>query len=107
MAKLSDSQIHAFANSELQSATAWYSSELSHDRAKAMEYYLGEPYGDEKDGRSQVRTREVLDTIEWILPSLLRIFAEQTNAAEFVPIGPEDQNLAEQETDTVSHVYWA
>jgi hypothetical protein len=83
-----------------------HSADLSEERARAMDYYLGEKLGNEVEGRSQVRTREVLDTVEWVLPSLIRIFADAENICAFEPIGPEDEEAAKQETDAVEHVFW-
>jgi hypothetical protein len=106
MAKLKDRQIVAICEAELDAAGNFSSAELSEHRADALEYYHGEPYGDEKEGRSQIRTREVLDTIEWVMPSLMRIFADRENIVTFDPFGPEDEAAAQQESDMVSHVYW-
>lgn len=78
--------------------------ELSQDRAKAIDYYFGRPYGNEVDGRSQVVTREVMDTIEWIKPSLLRVFTGGDEVCRFEPVGPEDEEAAKQETDYINHV---
>lgn len=77
---------------------------LDDDRAQAMDYYLGRPYGNEVEGRSQVVTRDVLETVEWILPSLMRIFTGGDKVVEFEPVGPEDEAGAKQETDVLNHV---
>jgi hypothetical protein len=104
--RLSDREVVAICEAEIESSSGFYQGELATQRADAMDHYLGEPYGDEIDGRSQIRTREVLDTIEWILPSLLRIYTDVDNAVEFDPVGPEDVEMAEQETDRVNFAYW-
>lgn len=103
--KLTDSQIQAICEQEI-SAASNSGGELANERATALDYYLGEPYGDEKDGRSQIVTREVLETVEWIVPSLVRIFCDAENLVVFEPVGPEDEPQAEQESDVVSYVYW-
>ena len=103
---LTDNQIVSICRSEIDSASGYASSELSRERSEAMDYYLGEPYGDEVEGRSSVRTREVLETVEWVLPSLLRIFTDAENCVAFDPVGPEDVEQAKTETDTVSHVFF-
>ena len=41
---------------------------LADDRSKALDYYLGRPMGNEVEGRSQVVSRDVWDTVEWIKP---------------------------------------
>lgn len=80
------------------------SDPISQDRATAIAYYLGEPFGNEIEGRSQVVSRDVYDTVEWILPSLLRIFAGGDQVVEFQPEGPEDLQGAQQESDYVDYV---
>lgn len=104
--KLTDSQILARAQMEVTSTIGRWGSEISNERAAALDYYLGEQYGDEVDGRSQVVTREVMETVEWILPSLVRIFCDADNMVVFDPVGPEDEEQADQETDVVNYVYW-
>lgn len=78
--------------------------ELASIRARSIEDYLGEPYGDEVEGQSQVVSRDVFDTIESIKPSLLRIFTGGERVCKFDPIGPEDEKQADQETDYINHV---
>ena len=72
------------------------------DRREALSYYLGEPFGDEVAGRSQIVSREVADTIEWIKPSLMRIFASGEEVVKFDPRGPEDVEQAEQESEILN-----
>ena len=52
-----------------------YDDAISTQREKAMEYYYGLPFGNEVEGRSQFVSSDVADTIEWIMPSLMRVFA--------------------------------
>src|SRR5690606_15341806 len=78
--------------------------ELSAIRARSIEDYLGEKYGDEVEGQSQVVSRDVFDTIETIKPSLLRIFTGGDRVCKFEPVGPEDEEQAEQETDYINYV---
>jgi hypothetical protein len=77
--------------------------ELSSIRQESLNAYLGEKTGDERDGRSQYVTMEVLEAIEWALPSLLRTFTAGDKIVTFDPVGPEDEAQAEQETDIVNH----
>lgn len=77
---------------------------LSEDRTKALDYYLGNPMGNEVDGRSQVVSRDVWDTVEWIKPQLADIFCGGDEVVNFTPRGPEDVQGAEQETDFVNYV---
>lgn len=88
-------------------ATAYSSDEsgtLSEIRARSIDDYLGQPYGDEVEGQSQVVSRDVYDIVETVKPSLLRIFAGGDQVCAFDPIGPDDEAQAEQETDYINHI---
>ena len=103
---LSDNEIRALCDQQITTASGWYSGELADERADALDLYLGEPLGDEVEGRSSVRTREVLDTIESIMPGLMRIFADAENIVTFDPVSAEDEEAAQQESDVTKHVFW-
>ena len=72
---------------------------LADDRIKSLEYYLGDPLGNEVQGQSQVISRDVWDTIEWIKPQIADIFCSGEDVINFSPRGPEDVKAAEQETE--------
>lgn len=78
--------------------------ELNQERAKAIDYYLARPFGNEIEGRSQVISQDVKDTIEWQKPSIIRIFTSGDNVVKFDPTGPEDEQAAEQESDYVNYI---
>jgi hypothetical protein len=102
--KLSDSEVLYRIEQEEQIAYGINDSALSDDRAQAIDYYLGENFGNEVEGRSQVIAMDVQDTIESALPQLLKVFVSGDKVVEFSPKGPEDQEAAEQETDYINHV---
>lgn len=80
------------------------SGSVTNEREEALDHYLGNPYGNEQDGRSQVVMRDVMDTIEWIKPALMKIFASADEVCSFNPVGEEDVKQAEQETDYINHL---
>src|SRR5512137_1689504 len=77
---------------------------LSEDRQDALDRYLGKPYGDQVEGRSQIVMGDVADTVEWIKPSLLKIFCAGEEVVKFDATGPEDEPAAEAETAFCNHV---
>lgn len=89
---------------EHQERLASGSGTLAEERTDALDRYYGRPYGDEMEGRSSVVMRDVADTIEWIKPSLMKVFCSGDEVVRFDPVGPEDEQQAEQETDYVNHV---
>jgi len=99
MAKMDDIEFQSVVRNEIEQALGHYDTEYSQDRIDAMDYYLGEPFGNEQPDRSQVVSTEVSDTIEHIMPSLMRIFTQSDDYVRFVPTGPEDVAIAEQASD--------
>ncbi len=82
-----------------------YDGEISKQREKAIDYYYALPFGNEVEGRSQYVDSTVQDTIEWIKPSLMRVFASGDEMVKFSPHGPEDVAAAAQATDYVNYVF--
>lgn len=106
-AKLDDEELKAIVDIELAEAMGGeVDGELSEERSRSMDRYLGEPIGTEMEGRSQVHTRDVMEVIEWILPSLVRIFANADTSLEIEPVGPEDEPKAKQEMDYLNHLFY-
>lgn len=75
-------------------------------RSDLFDRYLGEPYGDEIDGRSKFISTDASDAVEGFLPDILDPFTSSENIIEFDPVGSEDEDAAKQETDVVSHIFW-
>ena len=80
------------------------SGDLSTERALALRAFAGENIEPAPEGRSQVTDWTVFETIQWILPSLTRIFANGDNIVEFAPFGPEDEEAAEQESEYLNYL---
>lgn len=87
-----------------QESYGFASGELAAQRAYAIERYLALPYGDEVDGRSQVVDTGLRDTIEWVMPQVLRVFLSGDEVVKFSPNSFEDEHAAKQETEYVNHV---
>lgn len=96
---MDDIEFQGIVRNEIEQALGHYDTEYSQDRIDAMDYYLGEPFGNEQPDRSQVVSTEVSDTIEHIMPSLMRIFTQSEEYVRFAPHGPEDVAVAEQASD--------
>jgi len=102
--KITEEELLSRIQGEITDALG-YSDVISEQRAKSMDYYYGLPFGNEVDGRSQYVDSSVMDTIEWIKPSLMRVFASGEEMVRFNPIGPEDVHAAEQATDYVNYIF--
>jgi hypothetical protein len=102
--KFTDEELLSQIDNEENIAYGINDSQLSAERAEAIQYYLGEPFGNEQEGRSQVVSYDVQDTIESALPQLLKVFVSGDEVVRFDPKNPEDVQAAEQETDYINHV---
>ena len=102
--KFTDEEILQKIDNEEQIAYGINDSALSAERAEAINYYLGEPFGNEQEGRSQVVSFDVQDTVESALPQLLKVFVSGDEVVKFEPKNPEDVAAADQETDYVNHI---
>lgn len=73
-APMSDDELLRILKEEETNASSFYNSEMAKDQAGAMDRYHARPYGDEVAGRSSVVTHDLEDTINWIMPDLMRVF---------------------------------
>jgi len=101
---MTESEIAALAGQEIVSAVGYLDGTIARERAQALKYYRGDKFGNEVDGRSKVVSRDLMETVEWIMPSLMRVFVSGDTIVRFQPDGPEDEDVAEQKTDYVNHV---
>jgi hypothetical protein len=102
---MDDTELEALVGGELTDAVSFIDAELSPVRARAIQYYRGEPFGNEEEGRSQVVSTDVRDTINGIMPSLMRVFFGSRSVVQFIPRSVEDIPVAEQATDYVNYIF--
>lgn len=102
---LTDDEVLAIVDAEIRDALLDDSSEIAANRARAIDYYHGRPFGNEVEGRSSVVLTDVADTIEWIMPSLMRMFTGGDTVAEYEPQSEEDVEAAKQATEALNIVF--
>ena len=102
---ITEEELVARIRGEITDSLGYMGDTISTQREMAMKYYYGLPFGNEVDGRSQYVDSTVQDTIEWIKPSLMRVFASGDEMVKFTPHGPEDVKMAEQASDYVNYVF--
>lgn len=89
---LTDKEIISIISNQLK-----FSNQIS-NLVESLDYYLGNPRGDEVEGRSQVVSQDVGDVIEWILPQIMKNLLQTGEVVTFDPVGPEDEEQAELES---------
>lgn len=97
--------VFAHVDHWIQDSLSYNMSELSEQRAQALKYYFGESLGNEVKGKSQVVTRDVQETVDWIMPSLMKVFFSGGQVVKFNPSTIEDVPAADQETEYVNYLF--
>ena len=104
MDEMDDVQLGSIVSGEITDALNHFDSEYTQDRLRALDFYLGEPLGNEVEGRSAVVATELADTVEAIMPNLMRVFTTNDKYVRFAPRSGEDVEAAEQASDYVNYV---
>ena len=104
MAKMKKEDLGSIIQTEIRESQNHFETEYSADRLKAIDYYLKEPLGNEVEGRSSVVSSDFADTVETIMPSLMRIFTSSDKYVRYAPRTAEDTEKAEQLSDYVNYI---
>lgn len=103
MPKMSETDLIGLIEQQEQQAHGYYGGDLGEQRADAIDRYLGRQYGDELEGRSSVVDTSIRDTVEWVMPQLLRVFMSGDEVCKFEAESVEDEESAKLET---SYLNW-
>lgn len=106
---MTEDQLIAILKSEEDDASSFYSSELARSQAEAMDRYHARPYGDgsEVPNRSQVVTHDIEDTINWLMPHLMRAFAMSDELLVIDDPGLEDNDpLLTDAASYLMHIFY-
>ena len=111
MAKLTDQELKAITDSEIRQALGGHmGGKLSEARRKAEYYYLGLAKGDlsppDIEGRSTFVDTTIRNQIEWMTPTLMKIFTSSENVVEFSATKEGDEDKAEMATDYINHLFY-
>ena len=108
--RMTDDELLAITGNEIRQSTGYRTGRLSEARRKNLQYYLGRAVGDlsppEVEGRSSFVDSSVADTVNGLMPSLLKVFASGDNVVEFAPQKQADEEVASQVTDYINYVFY-
>ena len=103
---MDEEQFISMLQAEENGAVGFFNSEVAKDQETALDYYHGEPFGNEEEGFSSVISRDVATTIDSVMPDLIRVFVSGDNVVEFSPTKEGDEDYAEQATDYINHIFF-
>lgn len=110
MSGMTSSTLIALLDNEIKNSLGYTTGQLARDREKAIYYYYGQPKGDLApstiEGRSTVVDTSVMDTIEWMLPTILRMFTSGDKVVEFQAKREQFEQQAKHATEYIgNHVF--
>lgn len=93
----------------LRQGIGGYQSDYTKARAEANARYLGKPYAEDvtlpAGSLSRFLDRTAFDTVELILPKLVKVFHGSSEAVKFTASGAVSDEVAQQQTDLCNYCY--
>lgn len=78
--------------------------QIDEERADATDYYLGNSPSAQSSMQSEFVSTDVRDSVLFMLPSIMRTFFGTNKVVEFIPHGPEDIEVAKQQTEYINYI---
>lgn len=105
--KMSEDDLLSLLQRKEDDAAHYVHGQLGQERETALREYYRMPYGNEEDdGWAKIISSDVSDSVEWILPALLKTFTSTDKAVSFEPTTAQDVAGAEQATDACNYVFY-
>jgi hypothetical protein len=101
-----DRELVKIIDDEIAGAICFANDTERDDRVKAIEYYMGRmaDLPAEKDW-SHAISKDVADTIDSMMPGLMRVFAGAGQVVVYSPNRPGDEQAAAQATDYINYIW--
>jgi hypothetical protein len=82
-----------------------YDGALLEEVEVAINSYNQAEYGDEEEGRSRVVAADVSETTDYMLTSLMDVFAGSGRVVEFEPQSEGDEDVCDDATEAMHYLY--
>lgn len=102
--KMDADELKAILRPRIDEAIAFVDGTLSPYRVQAYNYYHGGTFGDEDAARSQLVLSELRDTVQQVLPALMRLFFGAEQVVSYAANTPEAVELADQASAYAEHI---
>lgn len=108
--KYTKSELATLLQTQLRQALGAPGSDISDERLRNLQFYKAEAIGElaasSIPDRSSIVTSDVADTVEWMLPSLLRVFATSQDSMECEAKRPEMTQTAKLCGEYLRQIFW-
>lgn len=109
---LTEEEVKQALSREIEDSFGGLGSKVEEQRRLSIRYYQGKPIGTEIKGRSEVVSLDVLESIQWAMPSLMRMFTGGTRVVRFTPRPTADKEEtarreqdAKDATEYINHIF--
>jgi len=103
-------ELSAMMERELSLAIGAPDSTIAQERQRNLQFYNAEPVGElappEDPDSSRIVATDVADTVEWMLPSLVRIFSTSKDSMACRPKRPKYAPQAKLAEEYLRHKFW-
>ena len=96
-------ELQSVLKSEMDDAKDFI-DQIDEERADATDYYLGNSPSSTSSMQSEFVSTDVRDSVLFMLPSIMRTFFGTNKVVEFIPHGPEDIEVAKQQTEYINYI---
>ena len=103
--ELTSDELQSIVSTAVKSCVDFIDSDIAPSRIQAQRYMDGETDLGVEEGRSNIVSTKVRDTVRAIKPSLQKVFMTTDKAVEFIPRGPEDVAAAAQATSYCNYIF--
>lgn len=105
---MDDDEIKGLLVREIRAARANDDAEEAKARRDAIDYYNGDISTDlpAEEGRSSVVSRDLSDTVGWVLPQIIRVLTATEQIVIVEPVGAEDDDMAHEATMGLNYVFY-
>lgn len=104
MPKMSDEKLLALVDGYVSDGQR-SSQERDARQRLALDFYEGRTDIPIEQDKSSVTSNDTADAVEWIKPSLQRVFLSSEHTAVYEPVTQEDEEGATQATDAINYVF--
>jgi hypothetical protein len=108
--KYTEIELKALIERQLTNSLGADGTEIAQLRARNLQYYYAEPEGElagpDIPNRSSIVATDVPDTVEWMLPSLVRVFAQSKDSLQCEPRRPQYAPSAKLAEEYLKQMFW-
>ncbi len=104
---LDEIEVKGILQREIEDSLGGLGSQVSEERRTAIRLFYGRPLGNEIKDRSQVVMMDVLEVIEWTMPSLMAMFTGGMRTVRYTPKRPDTQHACDIATAVVNDRFYS